>query len=364
MKPRMLLIAAMLATLAPATASENEEVRLALEKSLPNWLQASGTPSAAVAWIEEGQVQWTLVNGEQDAGIAATGQTLYNVASLTKPVTAEVALRAASAGMVSLDSPMAEHWTDPDLVTDPHREALTARRCLSHQCGFPNWRHDTDNETLAIAWPPGTQASYSGEGYEYVGHFLQSATGESLQALASRHVFGPAGMARTSYLHQPWFDGHVAIPHGPDGERGTPSVRTHHSAADDLHATIGDFALFAASVIRGDGLTSTLTAERWQIDHEITSKVCRPGLWEGADCPSSMGFALGWMRLDTPTDTVYLHGGGDWGERAFVLIVPARRTGVVVLTNGAGGMAVIRDTVAALYENPVIAAFLHMQAGG
>jgi CubicO group peptidase (beta-lactamase class C family) len=364
MSLRTLMIGAMLATQPPAAAGENTEAMRALEATLPQWLQDSGTPSAAVAWVANGDVQWTLVVGEKADGIPADAQTLYNVASLTKPVTAEVALRAAASGHFSLDAPMVEHWIDPDLAADPRSKALTARLCLSHQCGFPNWRHDSENGTLAIAWPPGTQASYSGEGYEYVGHFLQSASGESLQAQAHHLLFKPAGMKRTSYLHEPWFEGHVAIPRGPNGESGTPVVRTRLSAADDLHTTIGDFAQFTASVLRGEGLTSTLAAERWQIEHDIAAEVCRPGRLEGAECPTSMGFALGWMRFDTPTDTVFFHGGGDWGERAFVLIVPARRIGIVVLTNGAGGMAVIRDTVAALYVNPAIAAFLRMQAGG
>lgn len=343
-----------------ADAAEQARVRLA--EQLPQWLEQSGTPSAAVALIERGQLHWTLVAGEQAPGIPANDATLYNVASLAKTVTAEVALRASAAGVAPLDAPMQAEWTDPDLVDSPHLSELTARLCLSHQCGFPNWRSETDG--LAIQWPPGSRADYSGEGYEYVARWLEARTGQSLQAMASRYVFEPGEMTRTAYVRQPWFEGHVAVPRGPDGSDGEPVVRSEASAADDLYTTIGDFGRFAADVVDGEGVSAPLAGSRWEIDHDVAEQVCQPGRLQGDACPKRMGFALGWVRFETGRDTVFFHGGGDWGERAFVMIVPERRFGVVVLANGAGGMAVIRDVVAELYPDPALVAFLTMQAGG
>ncbi|GGA73763.1 serine hydrolase [Arenimonas soli] len=356
------LVMAMLLVANPGLAPAADEARETLAGQMPQWLAQSGTPSAGVALIRDGQVQWTLVRGEQAEGVPATKDTLYNVASLTKPVTAEVALRAASEGLAALDAPMTGHWTDPDIAADPRRDELTARLCLSHQCGFPNWRHETD-DVLAIQWPPGSRPSYSGEGFEYVARYLQHAAGMPLEALAERLVFKPAGMHRTAFTGQAWFEGHVAAPRGPDGSGGEPDVRQQASAADDLHSSIGDYARFAASVVRGDGLSADVAQRRWLIDHDVSSQLCQPGRLEGDACPRRMGFAQGWVRYETKRETVFFHGGGDWGERAFVLIVPERQFGIVVLTNGAGGMAVVRDTVAALYENPAVHAFLQMQAG-
>lgn len=338
------------------------QARDRLAAQLPQWLEQSNTPSAAVALVEHGQVRWTLVVGDQAPGIPAGEATLYNVASLAKPVTAEIALRVSAAGRASLDSPMHRDWTDPDLVDDPHLPALTAWRCLSHQCGFPNWRSETDG--LVIEWPPGSRAGYSGEGYEYVARWLEARTGQLLQAIASQYVFEPEGMSRTSYVRQPWFDGNVAIPRGPDGDDGEPVVRSDASAADDLYTTIGDFGRFAAAVVDGEGMPTPGAGLRWEIDHDQVGQVCRPGRLQGEACPERMGFATGWVRLETGRDTVFFHGGGDWGERAFVMIVPEQRWGAVVLTNGAGGMAVVRDVFAELYPDPVLEAFLTMQAGG
>ena len=354
------LALALAACVTQACATESPRTQLA--GHLPGWLEQSDTPSAAVALITEGQLRWTLVAGEQAPGVPATKATLYNVASLAKPITAETVLRASAAGLASLDASMADDWTDPDLVGSPHLPELTARRCLSHQCGFPNWRSDADG--LVIQWLPGSRASYSGEGYEYVARWLEARTGDTLQAMASRLVFEPAGMTRTAYVRQPWFEGNVAVPRGPDGSEGEPVVRTTASAADDLYATIGDFGRFAAGVVQGEGLPGPLAETRWTIDHDVVKEVCQPGRLQGDSCPRRMGFALGWVRLETARETVFFHGGGDWGERGFVMIVPERGFGVVVLTNGAGGMAVVRDVFAELYPDPVLQAFLTMQAGG
>ena len=117
--------------------------------------------SVGVALIEDGRVTLTKVYGEQAPGVPASNATLFNLASLTKPVTAEVILRLASSGALSLDEPMTKYWTDPDIATDPRREGLTARIALAHQTGFPNWRGEGGR--LAFRSDPGTAFGYSGE---------------------------------------------------------------------------------------------------------------------------------------------------------------------------------------------------------
>ncbi|WP_415206732.1 serine hydrolase domain-containing protein [Rudaea sp.] len=134
-----------------------------LTRSIPLRLNQYDVPSVAVAYIGNGKVAWTSVYGEQSPGVPATGQTLYNVASLTKPVSAEVILRLASAGKLSLDEPMSAYWIDPDLKDEPWSKLLTPRLCLSHQTGFANWRYQTDGK-LKFQWQPGTRTGYSGEG--------------------------------------------------------------------------------------------------------------------------------------------------------------------------------------------------------
>ena len=122
------------------TVAAKENGRAAMDAHAAEWLKESDVPSVAVAYIKDGKVAWTAVYGEQSPGVPATRKTLYNLASLTKPITAETVSRLASAGKLSLDESMSPFWLDPDIKDDPWSKLLTPRLCLSHQTGFANWR--------------------------------------------------------------------------------------------------------------------------------------------------------------------------------------------------------------------------------
>src|SRR5580698_11160007 len=92
------------------TVAAKKDGRAAVDAHAAEWLKESDVPSAAVAYIEDRKVAWTAVYGEQSPGVPATAKTLYNMASLTKPVTAEAVLRLASTGKLSLDEPMWPFW--------------------------------------------------------------------------------------------------------------------------------------------------------------------------------------------------------------------------------------------------------------
>ncbi len=111
----------------PTQSGEAKSGRGQIDAHAAQWLKDSDVPSVAVAYIKDGKVAWTAVYGEQSPGVAATEKTLYNMASLTKPITAETVLRLASAGKLSLDEPMAPYWVDPDIKDDPWTPLLTPR---------------------------------------------------------------------------------------------------------------------------------------------------------------------------------------------------------------------------------------------
>lgn len=154
-------------------------------------------PSVAVAYVEDGKLAWTAVFGEQSPGVPATRETLYNIASLAKPITAETILRLASAGKISLDEPMSAFWSDPDVAGNPWHNKLTPAIALSHRTGFINWRSESNGE-LEFQWEPGTKTGYSGEGYNYIARFAEKKLARSLEGLAQEYVFDPIGMENTS----------------------------------------------------------------------------------------------------------------------------------------------------------------------
>ena len=89
--------------------------------------------------------------GEAAPGMPASNATLYNIASMSKPISAEVILRLAAVNKLSLDEPMHAYWVDPDLAADPRAKLLTTRMALDHQTGFANWRRETGGKLTEAA---------------------------------------------------------------------------------------------------------------------------------------------------------------------------------------------------------------------
>jgi CubicO group peptidase (beta-lactamase class C family) len=323
------------------------------------WLKESDVPSVAVAYIEDRKVAWAEVYGEQSPGVAATGKTLYNMASLTKPVTAETVLRLASAGKLSLDESMSPFWLDPDIKDDPWSKLLTPRLCLSHQTGFANWRRMTGG-VLKIRWEPGTQTGYSGEGYNYVGRFTEKKMAKPFDALAQEMVFDPIGMKETSYTAKEWYSGRLAVPRGPKGEKPIDSVATTWNGADLLRTTIGDYAKFVVSVMHDEGLTKEIAAQRATMTRDLVKpddldKVCKAA-GEVGHCTIMAGMGLGWEVETLNGVKILNHDGSDWGVKTLAMFVPSQGIGLIVFTNGENGREVIRKVVEALYPNQLFVA--------
>jgi CubicO group peptidase (beta-lactamase class C family) len=323
-----------------------------LEAQVPGWLKKYDVPSVSVAYIEHGKIAWTAVYGEQSPGVPATARTLYNVASLTKPITGETILRLASAGKLSLDEPTANAWTDPDLVGNPWEKKLTPRLCLSHQTGFANWRRQTKG-VLTMQWEPGTKTGYSGEGYQYAARFTEKKLGVPFDELAQRQVFDPIGMKDTSYTPKPWFKGRLAVPHG-EGKAVDPAD-WKWNAADLVRTTVSDYAKFVVSVMNDEKLTPAIAKERATMTRESVDDGARDKVCAGRKpCEISAGLALGWQIISADGVKLFDHGGSDWGVRTHVFFNPKTKDGAVIFTNGDNGDKVIREVAGVLFPaNPV-----------
>jgi CubicO group peptidase (beta-lactamase class C family) len=132
--------------------------------AIPEWMAEYHVPCVGVGLIEDGKIKWVKVFGNLQQGHPASNNTLFNIASQTKPVVALLTLKLVQSGEWNLDEPLAHYWIDPDIAHDPYLMKLTTRLVLSHQTGFPNWRSDNAPGKLRFNFEPGTKFGYSGEG--------------------------------------------------------------------------------------------------------------------------------------------------------------------------------------------------------
>jgi len=342
------------------TAAASTTMQEKLDEGVPALLAKHHVASVSIARIDDGKQSFAAAYGEQKPGTPATIRTLYNVASLTKPISAEVMLRLAAQGRLSLDEPMAPVWTDPDIATDARRDRLTPRLALSHQTGFANWRRETDG-VLKFVREPGTQFGYSGEGYEYVAHFAQKKVGGDFEALAQKLVFDPAGMYDSAYTRRPWFDGRIAIPVGKDGKNLEPSIGEHFLASDLLYTTPSDYARFVIGLMNDEGETPAIASERAKVQVSRKSEMCPPE--KSAHCPQEVGMGLGWEVFRFKDDRYLMHTGRDDGVFTLVFFSPQRRSGTVIFTSSDNGASVVLPILELIGQEREYVDFLRDLAG-
>jgi CubicO group peptidase (beta-lactamase class C family) len=128
-------------------------------------------PGLSLAFVNEGRISHRAAYGLADAssGRAVTHDTVFEAGSLSKPVFAYAALKCCEAGVLNLDTQLADYLKVPYLEDDPRHRTITARHVLSHTTGFPNWRR---KKPLKTHFRPGERHSYSSEGYVYLQHVL------------------------------------------------------------------------------------------------------------------------------------------------------------------------------------------------
>jgi CubicO group peptidase (beta-lactamase class C family) len=291
-------------------------------KAIEQWLRENHVPALGIGIIRDGKVREVKVYGELRKGEPAPYNAIFNVASLTKPVVAMLAMKLVSSGQWKLDEPLANYWVDPDIAGDPMHRKLTTRHVLSHQTGFANWRWMDDTKKLRFQFEPGAKFQYSGEGFEYLRKALEQKFGKSLAELSQTHVFTPLGLTDTQYAWDARTDeSRFARWHDKDGKEAYPDYKTTRAnAADDLITTIEDYSNFAAAVMKSAELSEI-------IKPQIVIK------------EKLLAMGLGWEIHQNLGDGEYalIHTGSDEGVRALVMLFPKSGQGLVVMMNGDNG---------------------------
>jgi CubicO group peptidase (beta-lactamase class C family) len=360
-----------------------------LLQGLPRQMQALGVPGVGIAVVEQGRLAWSrgfgLLQAGQDARV--DDATLFEVASMSKPVFAYAVLLLVDRGVLALDSPVVAYHRPAYLAEHPWIDRITVRDVLRHSTGLPNWRKDPEKEKLMPVVEPGTRIDYSGEAFVWLQLAVEAVTGESLDQTMRRLLFSPAGMRDSSYawdaamaarsvhghgvpgenldgpppqgLREAW---EAALPIAErwgkplaewryaDAERAFPMARASapgvvHAPGDimansaaSLRCTVRDYARFMAVMVQAQPPSWALRpASR---DAMLTRQIQVPGRWTDK--------GLGWNLENTPRGPVFFHSGSNAGIfKAFALGDAARQRAIVVATNAANGNLLYRRIVRA-----------------
>jgi CubicO group peptidase (beta-lactamase class C family) len=311
-------------------------------------MAALHVPGVSIAVIHNGKVEWARGFGVTSVGGApVTPETLFQAASISKPVAAMAVLRLVQSGKLSLDTDVNDYLKTWKLPANGFtgRAKVTIRELLTHTAGLTvhgfagyasgdplptlvqvlNGEKPANSDPIRVDTEPGTIWRYSGGGYVVAQQLLQDVTGAPFPKLMHDTVLDPIGMTRSTY-EQPLPKNRlaeVATPYRADGQPvpGGPHVYPEMAPAG-LWTTPSDLAHYAIEVQRSLAGTSTRV-----LSADIVRQMLTPGLNH-----QGLGPGLG----GSAKHPYFTHGGSNEGYKCN-LMAYNDGDGVVIMTNGDNG---------------------------
>jgi len=342
---------------------------------IPSLLQLASVPGMAVATVHGDDV---AVEGfgvrRAGTGDKVSGDTVFEAASLSKPIFASIVMQLAAEGMLDLTRPLASYLPLPN-PSDERAGRITATHVLSHSSGWRNWRNSRD-VALTADFEPGSKFSYSGEGYFFLQRVIEKLSGQGLSRLARDRVFEPLGMKTSGYIWRPDIDAALASPHT---NRGQPmdsfSVKSGKAFAG-LVAEMGKPVeawttedvekalprMDATIAVLPNNMVPNAAASLLTTAHDYGTFVGwlfgagsvqggRPVLDRMIVQQSTINEALGWgsgIGLERSGGRKYMwHWGDNPGFKNFVVGEPATGAAIIIFTNGNAGQRVYERVIRA-----------------
>jgi D-alanyl-D-alanine carboxypeptidase len=346
---RALIVGLSLLLAAPIIAKPlTAEQKLAIDAAATRILKATEVPSASIAIVTDGKVDYAHAYGDQRLdGSTATTAARYPLASISKQFTAAAILLLVEEGKMSLDDKVAKY-----LPTLTGADTVTIRELLSHTSGYRDyWPQDfqfeamtkpTTPEAIIDRWAkapldytPGTKRQYSNTGYIVAGRIFEKVAKEGLQSFEQRRLFKPLGMdvvLAATGLSQTDARGTVRYALGP--------VRPGPGESDGWVFAAGDLAMTPSELAK------------WNIAR-LNRAVLKPGSWQQQEtnvgpADASLKYGLG-VQIDTVGQHQRIqHDGGFTSYLTSNRVYPGDRAAITVFINA--GFSNSQDAIADAIE--------------
>ena len=306
--------------------------------------------AVSVTFFDGGQIKWSRAYGTKSHSdlTRITENTIFQAASISKPVTAIGVLKLMENGKVDIDAPANSYLKSWQITENEYTKdrPVTIRDLLSHTSGMtvtgfdgyragdtiPNLIEILDGVAPSNSKPvrvdtiPGNVFKYSGGGYTILQKLIEDVTGSSFQDYMSKNVLKEAGM-KNSFFIQPLpseLELDAAIGHSGDGQIIPGKYNTYPElAAAGLWTTPSDLAQLAIGIQR---------AYQGSNEEVISSSLAKTLLEEQVD-----DWGLGLILVKSDSSEWFTHGGSNAGYRCTMIARIKDGQGVVIMTNGNQG---------------------------
>jgi len=330
-------------------AKESITAAAAFNRLIENFMKERGTPGGALAVVKNCRLAYAHGFGwaDRDQKLAATPESLFRLASVSKPITAVAIVKLAEQKKVSLDDRVfdllgLDAQVPKDANLDERWRRISVRQLLHHTGGWDRDKHEGDPMFLArdylakrfpdlpagspwaiirfqlsqpLDFDPGTRYAYSGFGYCLLGRVVERVAGQPYEAFVRQSVLAPSGVKRMRIGRQIGrADGEVCYYNETD--KSAPS-NINFDAMDSSGGWIGsvvDLARFAAAL---DNPEHSPVLERTSFDVMYAPP---PAMVRRHDSDDAY-YGCGWCvrRLNSEGKANYWHYGDLPGTDAFLV---------------------------------------------
>ncbi|MEL6253275.1 MAG: serine hydrolase domain-containing protein [Bacteroidota bacterium] len=307
-----------------------------LDQAIESIMEALEMPGLSIGIINENELIYHEAFGVSnlETKLPVNKESIFEAASLSKPIFAYFAMKMVEKGKLDLDKPLYKYFPHPaieekDLET---YKLITPRMVLSHSTGFPN---HSNGAKISLSCEPGKGFSYSGEAYQYLAAIIGMQHGVGWKAglndIFNKEVSIPLKMEHSSFLWTDYLEankvyGHNTVGKPTHNDTGGWSGETFNSFSS-LHSEASEYAKFIIAMLKGEGLSKNSFNEMLaEQNHFSESEV----LFKDT---GQTGWGLGFAQKPTPYGLMHLHTGNNHTFQAYTMFIPEQQYGLVVFTN-------------------------------
>jgi CubicO group peptidase (beta-lactamase class C family) len=326
---------------APAFAQDAPARFDGVRKKLEALLTEHKIPGMSVGVAENGKIVWEAGFGwaDRERRRRATGRTLYNIGSTSKPITATAIMLLVEQGKLDLDSPVNLYLDSATALRSSFADmgSVTIRRLLNHTSGLS--RHSQMlvgseiaghgvpvDETIkrygVLVKPAGETFEYSNLGYAVLSHVVSRTADGDFGGFLRRRIFLPLDMRLSSHARPRGVRDDVATAYSSDN-KPIPDVLSDTPGAADIYSAVHDLLLFGMFHLGENVPTSRGILSRSSLD-----AMQRDSATRGA---SKYGLGLESLQVGKYR-VLFHHGSNGYGTSVFIL-VPERGICISVLSN-------------------------------
>ncbi|MEU7003621.1 serine hydrolase [Nonomuraea sp. NPDC046570] len=339
--------------------SKLDEVGAWLGHRLPDVLAGSRVPGAAVAVCAGGEVVDGAAGVLSTAtGVEATVDSLFQIGSITKVLTATLAMQLVDEEKLDLDAPVRTYLPEFRIADERAAERVTVRQLMCHVAGFEGdiftdtGKGDDCIEKFLGAlhqvpqlFEPGEMFSYNNAGFCVLGRIVESVRGKPFDDCMRTHLFEPLGLTHAANDPYEAIIHRTAVGHierTPGGQLEPTHVwalaRSNAPAGSMLAMRARDLLAFARMHLAGG-----LGPDGSPVLSPASVRAMRQPQIEQPDINQGAAWGLGWELFDLSGPTVFGHDGNTIGQSAFLRVVPERDVALVIVTNGGSPKQVFRE---------------------